>query len=523
MRQYYAPDFEVKITGLTMAADVKHAVISLSYENNLDQADMFTLVLDNANLRFTDSALFDVGKEVEIHLGYSGNLKPMMLGEIVDISPTFPEGGAPTLTIRGFDKSHRMRHNHKQRPFFFSNASIIAAQIAAENLLIPVVHPTTAFMETKYQNGSDMALLKELARRTFFETYVHWDRLYFRLPRLQTEAVYLEWGKNLSSFSPRLSSSGQVGMVALRDYDQQLAQVVVGLVPVVAADTNLDQIIERLGSQFVDKLKDFGVKYISAESVSSYPDAIGFAKALLEEILEGLFEGSGSCIGIPELRAGEMVDIRGVGKRFSGKYRLRQVTHTLDSGGYRTRFEVTQRSGATMLQLFRKALGEAPNPEKQPSVNHPVIGKVVNTLDPLGLGRVQLNIPELGETHLSNWAKVITPAPGIQFIPHPGDDVYVSFEKDDINRPVVIGTSWNVREHPPAPGPAVNLKQVIKSRLGHTITLDDTPGTGGVILESVAGAKIILDSLGGIVLQSRGGAKLKLDGTTNRIDLNPLA
>ena len=110
-RSFYAPDYSIRIEGLTLGADVRNAVQSVVYDNNIDTADMFTVKLSNAGLRFTDSALFDVGKNVEIHLGYSGELVPMMLGEITAISPSFPAGGAPTLTLTGYDKSHRMRHN----------------------------------------------------------------------------------------------------------------------------------------------------------------------------------------------------------------------------------------------------------------------------------------------------------------------------------------------------------------------------------------------------------------------------
>ncbi len=521
MRQYYAPDFEVKIQGLTLEADVRKAVISLSYSNNLEQADMFQLTLNNSGLRWTDSSLFEAGKEVEIHLGYVGNLHPMMLGEIVEVQPSFPEGGAPTLSIRGYDKSHRMRHNHRIRSFRFSNASVMAAQIAAENLLIPIVDPSVVPFKCKTQMGSDMAFLKELARRNFFETYVHWDKLYFRFPRPQTEAVYLEWGKNLGSFSPRLSTSGQTGMVALRDYDQELAQTIVGLIPLTAADLDLDGMVERLGSAFIDKIKNFGVKHVVTESVNSFPDALTFAKAILNEILEGLYEGSGSCIGIPELRAGETVDIRGVGKRFSGKYRLQQVTHTLDAGGYRSSFEVTQRSSATMLRLFRKILSEESSPDKMKKAHSPVVGTVVNNVDPEGLGRVQVSYPGISEELICHWAEVVRPDSGMYFIPDRGEDVLVTFDKGDFDRPVVSGTFWNVKKKPPEPPSPQNYRRVIKSRAGHTIILDDHPDSGGIILESAGGAKIELDAQGNIILQTRGGAKIKLEGATNRIDLNP--
>lgn len=80
MRDYYAPRFEVRISGLTLSADVTRQVTSISYDNNLEMADMFTLSLNLAEPGLLDSALFDLGKTVEIHLGYGRELHRMMLG-----------------------------------------------------------------------------------------------------------------------------------------------------------------------------------------------------------------------------------------------------------------------------------------------------------------------------------------------------------------------------------------------------------------------------------------------------------
>ena len=49
--------------------------------------------------------------------------------------------------------------------------------------------------------------------------------------------------------------------------------------------------------------------------------------------------GTASTIGIPELTAGRVVELRGLG-RFSGRYYVTRSTHTLGSGGYLTSFSV---------------------------------------------------------------------------------------------------------------------------------------------------------------------------------------
>ena len=47
-----------------------------------------------------------------------------------------------------------------------------------------------------------------------------------------------------------------------------------------------------------------------------------------------------STIGDPRLALGGVVRIEGVGQQFGGFYRITSVTHTIDSGGYRTSLEL---------------------------------------------------------------------------------------------------------------------------------------------------------------------------------------
>jgi phage protein D/phage baseplate assembly protein gpV len=533
MNQYYAPDFEVKIEGLTMVADVTSFVTELTYDNNLDTADMFTLRLNNADLRFTDSALFDVGKKVEIYMGYYGDLHPMMLGEITSISPTFPQGGAPTITITGYDKSHRMRHNSPAR-YTFKNMkdSNIAALIASENLLIPVVDPApTPARESVQQTGSDWAFLKQLADRNCFQVYVHWDKLYFRFPRPQTEMVILEWGKNLSSFTPRLSTSGQFGIQIVRGYDYKLAQNIVEILPAISLGSDLDNITERLGSSFVDQLVELGRNVARDKPVDNYLDAAVIAKSILMQLLEGLFEGSGSTIGNPRLRAGDTIEIKGIGKRFSGNYRLSKVTHTIGESGYITQFEVSQQYTSTLLQSLRKKISETPSPNEQEKIYGVVVGKVENNIDTEGLGRVQLSFPHLSDINLSNWARIAASMAGgdkktstswgTYFLPDVGDEVLVAFEQGDINKPVVIGSLWNGLARPPEVNKSSNEKKVIKMKSGMQIVFDETTGSENLLLQDKAGSMIKMDSAkGDIIIEAKNNVIINKgeNGTARKED-----
>ena len=152
---------------------------------------------------------------------------------------------------------------------------MIAAQIAAEAGLIPVVDPAPMPPHPKplRQTGSDMAFLKERAAANFFDVYVHWDKLYFQFPRPQTEALMLEWGRNLISFEPRIASAGQTGMQVIRGYNQELAQTIVSFA--MAVDLNPDNLMEQLGSAGLDLLISFGRSVLHKQAVESPVDGDG--------------------------------------------------------------------------------------------------------------------------------------------------------------------------------------------------------------------------------------------------------
>ena len=69
---------------------------------------------------------------------------------------------------------------------------------------------------------------------------------------------------------------------------------------------------------------------------------------------------------------------------------------------------------------------------------------------------------------------------------------------------------------PPEMPTPTNFKKVIQTRTGHKITLDDTPGSGGISLETNGMAKLQLDPMGNIVMEAgpTGTITLKSSGVS---------
>lgn len=114
-------------------------------------------------------------------------------------------------------------------------------------------------------------------------------------------------------------------------------------------------------------------------------------------------------------------------------------------------------------------------------------GTVADNLDPLGLGRIRVEVPAvLGDGRLS-WAMPCAPyaGPGVGLflIPPTGAQVWVEFEGGDPDYPIWAGGFWGIGETPSPPtGPAQVAAKVLKTE-AVTLTLNDLPGAGGVTLE----------------------------------------
>lgn len=108
------------------------------------------------------------------------------------------------------------------------------------------------------------------------------------------------------------------------------------------------------------------------------------------------------------------------------------------------------------------------------------VGRVINVLDPLTLGRVQLQLPMIDDVELSPWARVAVPMAGIThghyFIPNIGDQVLVAFENGELQAPYVIGSLWNATAPPPLPSPVPQIR-VLRTLAGNQLVFTEVPPT----------------------------------------------
>jgi hypothetical protein len=133
-----------------------------------------------------------------------------------------------------------------------------------------------------------------------------------------------------------------------------------------------------------------------------------------------------------------------------------------------------------MIQASLDWLTAPDDDEEHPKRFYGVVtGRVINPLDPMMLGRVQVQLPFIDDLDLQPWARVCTPmagiAAGMYFIPNLGDEVLIAFEQGDTNVPYVIGSLWNAMAPPPFPSPIPQMR-TIRTQVGNQINIFDIPG-----------------------------------------------
>ena len=347
LSQPLVPVCDVIINGKSWAAEVGAHVASVSVNENLDVPAMFTLTLygpeghGNKLVWLEDQTLFAIGSEVKVKLGYGNELETMTTGEIIGLDPQFSRDSAPKLTVRGYDRLHRLQRESRTRTFNQVKDSDIASQIASEAGLTGDATDSQVTHDYVIQaNKTDLAFLMERASAIKYEVLVNDKTLIFRpVANAEGESLTLSLEADLLAFNPNLSSSGQVSEARVRGWSPQDKKEIVG--EARAGDEGSTMGGSQSGVALTEDTFGSAASVVATQPVMSQAEADQMARALLQQASLSLVTGSGSCLGRTDLRPGKVVVIEGVGKMFSGKYYVTQATHSYSpQGGYRTGFSV---------------------------------------------------------------------------------------------------------------------------------------------------------------------------------------
>jgi phage protein D len=511
----------IKVSGTNLATTIMKNLAEIEVDTSLGMPDMFVLRFHDETFSIVDGQTFALGKEIEIGFADADNpTTPTMLlkGEITAIEPEFSQDTTMMLTIRGYDKSHRLSRGTVIKSYKNIKHSDIVSQIAGSVGLTSDVDATTEVFPQIFQdNVSNLAMVERLAKMNGFALVLHYGKLGFKSHASLngTSVLTLAWGIDLMHFRPRIALAQQVTAVNVRSYDPKTKDAWVGQ---ASSSTTQPKIgLGKSGVQASNSSLGAATYYEVRQIANSQTHAQKMAEAILNQQNNEFIEAEGTTFGNAKIIAGKKITIASVGTTFSGDYIVTSAIHRYNaSEGYITYFRV---EGA---QTFVTAdyLHDKPQTTQDRWYGvYPAI--VTNAKDPENQGKIKVKFPWLSDSEESHWARFISPNAGNQrglmWLPEVNDEVLVVFEQGDFNYPYIVGSTWNGKDAIPFPttevvgsSGTIDVKG-IKTRSGHILKFTDKSG----------GEKIeIIDKTGTLMLTFDSTAKkIIVDGASGNIEM----
>lgn len=382
-RSFYAPRFLIQIDGQDFDPYATRDVLDVTYEDSLTELEFFEFTLndwdpvrnapkysspyDAYGAPMTDGQgrtipPIEPGMTAALSIGYydDDSLVPKLTGTIVSITPSFPESGMPVMKVRVLSELFTLQNEQVTREFIDQTDTAIAQALAGdlglgvattagqaagetpvEFLQLNNEYPINFLMRRARLLGYDIVILPEVdpALGLTVTGESSDGKVLFFGPTDPDQPVYaLAWGKTLASFNLAVRTKEQVSRVVVRANNPTLPA---GQQEIEAEatldDLDLDfpdpRLLDTLGGALENRSE-----VVVDEPVQSQAEADAKALGILRDMIKEMVTAEGSTIGFPELRAGRVIEVTGIGPRYSGRWVLTKTTHKLDSSGYKTGF-----------------------------------------------------------------------------------------------------------------------------------------------------------------------------------------
>jgi phage protein D len=385
-RDLWVPAFDVKIRAKEIPSVSSKDIISVKYTDAIDKIDSFELTINNwdadkRDFKYTGSAsgkddgpvthLFDPGQEIELSMGYwkptdpkqrdpnkPDPLRLMLAGFINSITPSFPSGGQPTLKVTGQNVLKAITSKQHTRTYENKSDSQIAQEIGSKgelrigDIAVDVEIDSNAQKNEAVHdhviqdNQYDLLFLLQRAHRNGYDVVLKYKSqggkttpvLYFGPSSKDLHPSYrLEWGRSLIQFQPTLTTTRQVSKLTVRYWDgvkKKLVSVTINRKQLSTKGLSDQALLDRIEQGFRER-EDI----ITDQPFRDEQAARQYAKDRLERVTHAFVTARGSTFGAPDLRAGSVAEITGLGNTFTGHYFITSTTHTMGAAGYVTEFE----------------------------------------------------------------------------------------------------------------------------------------------------------------------------------------
>jgi hypothetical protein len=454
--------------------------------------DLGLNVVSSTTLHFVGSisdvgtSIAKLGAEVEVK-AKNGDL--VFKGEVTGVEVDRSGSGDHITTLTALDKLHQLSGHSQVVSRTKMKISEVLDKLAGEAGLQKDITATTVQYDYLFQTGTDLDYLAELAERGGLDWWGHDGKLHAKPVKVGSPVVKFG-ADDLYRLSVRASGK-RPKKVTVSGWDAKTSRTIEG------SATLSDDVLGATAG-LANQVKSFAPTLAQEHRTSAIPlvipgEAAVVAGAALSRAASGALRAEMEGPAQWKVQPGDTVEVADCGE-LDGKYVVSAIEHRVEAGTSSTRLIAGSRhpdgiagSGGGMLH------GRTPGL---------LMAKVTNIDDPENLGRVKVKFLGLDESQESEWARVLSmaagPNTGATMLPEVNDEVLVTFEDNDVRRPIVLGSVYSSKTTLP------QLKReggkfthvTLMERFGHQILMWGTGSEQGITIKLKNKGEITIDHEG---------------------------
>lgn len=491
-------------------------IISVTVTRAVNRVPTARLVIDDGDMPtmefpVSDSGDFKPGATIKITAGYGDDEETIFEGIVIKHAVQITGRNDSRLVIECSDKAVRMtigrkNANHVDR----LDSEVISTLIGNAGLPGDVEATLVRHKELVQYYCSDWDFMLSRAEANGLLVIAANGRLAVKAPDTSSNpALKVTYGSDLMEFHAEIDARFQYSSSRAVSWDMKSQAVVIGA---EAGPARLNAQGD-LSSATLAKVIGLASYRLQTAAPTTQEALTQWARA--QQLKSGLARISGrmSFRGSAQAVAGGIIELEGVGKRFSGKVFASGVTHHITNGDW-----VTEVQFGLSPQWFTE----------QPDITAPgasgllpaAAGLQVGVVmkldgDPDGEQRIQVAVPVMQAETEGVWARLLqfhgSNGFGAFFLPEIGDEVVLGYFNDDPSHPVILGSLYSSKRVPPyAPAPENNIKAIV-TRCKSKIEFDEDEKT--ITITTPGSNKIVVSDDGKSILLQ--------DQNNNRVELNP--
>lgn len=364
-----SPFFKVDIINSKgKSTDITEKISSFVYEDSIEEDSMIKLnIIADFAKDLADDANFSMGSVLHFQFGYlQGQISKVHKARITDISHSY--GDTITMSVTALDIGNVIKKATSTRIWKKKTSSDIAKEIADSWGMGFVTDATSKVWDSLPQgNKTDKQLLSYLAERETDGDYIHFIRnntLYFVKRGLDSKSAYTyTYGQDIINFKTSFKESSaqptaakakvvvnnpKIGGHSVQSASPktekggaytgkyknvyQIGGKKVGKVPIEQTDKEEKATKKGFGKPIIDPTPS----KIEASNLANSKKKKATLKTLVADLQ---IEGN------PSIEPNTIITINNVAKAHAGNWYVIKITHSLTTGGYTCKLDLSRNAG----------------------------------------------------------------------------------------------------------------------------------------------------------------------------------